>query len=84
MSITIDAIFDGEVLRPQEPLKLIPHRHYSVTIDAPESRSGGEGQQDAWSLLEALAGTFDGPVDWSSEHDHYIYGAQKSRGEHES
>jgi hypothetical protein len=75
MSITIDAVFDGEVLRPQSPLPLVLNQHYSVTIeDAPIAVSGTE---DAWSVLRELAGTYDGPTDWSSEHDHYIYGTPK-------
>jgi hypothetical protein len=75
MSITVDAIFDGEVLRPQSPLPLVLNQHYSITIqDArPENRSS----EDAWSVLGELAGTYDGPSDWSSQHDHYIYGTPK-------
>jgi hypothetical protein len=32
----------------------------------------------AWDVLEALAGTVEAPSDWSSEHDHYLYGSPKS------
>ena len=32
---------------------------------------------DALSVLEALAGSIDGPSDWSAEHDHYLYGTPK-------
>jgi tetratricopeptide (TPR) repeat protein len=31
----------------------------------------------AWDILFNLAGTIEGPEDWSSEHDHYIYGTPK-------
>ena len=73
MSITIDAIFDGEVLRPQQPLELTPNQHYSITIeDAPES-----GTVNAWRFLESIAGSYDGPGDSAAEHDHYIYGTPK-------
>ena len=32
---------------------------------------------DAWNVLESLTGTIEAPVDWSSEHDHYLYGTLK-------
>jgi len=75
MSITVDVIFDGEVLRPQEPLALTRDKHYSVTIE--ETADRAVGAEDAWSVLQSLAGTYDGPSDWSSQHDHYIYGSPK-------
>lgn len=34
---------------------------------------------DAWDVLESLIGTIDGPPDWASEHDHYLYGTPKHR-----
>jgi len=73
MSITIDVVFDGEVLRPQQPLELTPNQHYSITIET-ESESTSV---NAWEYLATLAGTIDGPTDWSTEHDHYIYGTPK-------
>lgn len=30
-----------------------------------------------WDLLERIAGTVEMPADWSSEHDHYLYGTPK-------
>lgn len=30
---------------------------------------------DAWDVLEAMTGTIEAPPDWSSEHDHYLYGS---------
>lgn len=38
--------------------------------DLPES--GG-----LWDFLERIAGTVEMPADWSSEHDHYVYGTPK-------
>jgi hypothetical protein len=35
------------------------------------------GGADAISVLEALAGSIEAPADWSSEHDHYLYGTPK-------
>ena len=43
MSTMVDAIFDGEVLRPQIHLDLKPNAHYWITIEetAPETRDLG-------------------------------------------
>jgi hypothetical protein len=32
---------------------------------------------DAWNVLESLMGTVEAPADWSTEHDHYLYGTPK-------
>lgn len=32
---------------------------------------------DAWDVLELLTGSVEAPADWSSEHDHYLYGTPK-------
>jgi hypothetical protein len=32
---------------------------------------------DPWDIIEGLVGTIDGPTDWSSQHDHYLYGTPK-------
>ncbi|PSF37780.1 hypothetical protein C7H19_08875 [Aphanothece hegewaldii CCALA 016] len=42
-----------------------------------ETKQKIERPLDAWDILENLAGTVDAPPDWSSEHDHYLYGTPK-------
>ena len=32
---------------------------------------------DAWAVLKSMMGTIEGPVDWSSELDHYLYATPK-------
>jgi predicted DNA-binding antitoxin AbrB/MazE fold protein len=76
MNITIEAIYDGEVLRPIAPLSLVPNQQYSITII--DQRVETSTHDDAWSILQSLTGTYDGPSDWSAEHDHYIYGNPKN------
>jgi hypothetical protein len=44
-------------------------QHDDEEVDLPE---GG-----VWDLLEHAAGTVEMPADWSSEHDHYLYGTPK-------
>ena len=77
---TATVLFDGQVLRPDTPLDLEPNTHYVVTIWAEEDTIGG----NAWELLAQSAGTIDAPADWSSEHDHYLYGTAKRQSSHTS
>ena len=76
MTQTVEAYYDGTVLRPQTALDLDRDRLYSVTITEAPSRV--EAATDAWQVLEALTGTVDAPEDWSAEHDHYLSGAPKT------
>ncbi|NJK50078.1 antitoxin family protein [Candidatus Gracilibacteria bacterium] len=74
MSIVITAIFDGQVLRPETSLDLEPNKRYAITIET-ESVTASVG--NAWDVLETFAGSVEAPEDWSSEHDHYLYGTPK-------
>ncbi len=61
MTITVFAIYDGEVLRPEGPVALAPNTRVRVTIEttvAAESKSGS-------FLRTAQAVNLDGPPDWS-------------------
>ncbi|AFZ57230.1 hypothetical protein ACOWPH_02700 [Anabaena sp. PCC 7938] len=40
-----------------------------------------EDEGNAWDVLEALTGTIEAPSDWSSQHDHYLYGTSKHDNE---
>jgi hypothetical protein len=72
----VSVIFDGQVLRPETPLDLELNARYVITIH-PETVSTQGGS--AWDVLERYAGTIEAPPDWSSEHDHYLYGTPKSQ-----
>ena len=65
----IDAIFDGSVLRPTEPLGLAPNTRVSITVDVPETKS----DRDASFLDTAQGLDLDGPTDWSESIDSYLY-----------
>jgi hypothetical protein len=73
---TLTAIFDGEVLRPDEVLDFKPNARYRVTVESEESVAQG---LNAWDLLEELAGTVEAPEDWATEHDHYLHGTPKKQ-----
>ena len=64
------AIFDGSVFRPVEPLDLEPNTEVQITLDIPEST----GNQGASFLDIAENLNLDGPADWSSNVDRYLYG----------
>lgn len=71
MSRTVEAIFDGEVLRPEEPLELEPNTRVTITVEeqrAPESKRRS-------FLRTARSLNLDGPSDWSDRIDEYLYGA---------
>ena len=72
--LTITVVYDGKVLRPETPLDLEPNTRYVITIQQ-DATMNGTG--NAWDVLEQIAGTIEAPPDWSSEHDHHLYGTSK-------
>jgi predicted DNA-binding antitoxin AbrB/MazE fold protein len=74
MSQRVEAIFDGEVLRPDEPIDLEPNTRVRVTIE-PTRASEKKGQ----SFLQiALSLKLEGPPDWSERFRDYLYKAADS------
>ena len=67
MTKTLDAVFDGEVLRPTKPLALKPNTHVRITI-----QSAREAKPSF--LRTALSLNLDGPPDWSANVDKYLHG----------
>lgn len=49
---------------------------YPPKIESPlmEAVEMFNSEGNAWDVLEALAGTVEAPSDWSSQHNHYLYG----------
>ena len=70
MTKTIHAVFDGQVLRPEEPLDIAPNTRVVVTVET-ETRPGGG---TASFLRTAGALNLEGPSDWSERVDDYLYG----------
>lgn len=70
---TLHAIFDGNVLRPEESIDLEVNVRYLVTIQRKEDTVS----QNLWDTLKKFSGKVEGPEDWSKEHDHYLYGVPK-------
>lgn len=76
MTTTLYATFDGEVLRPEEPISLEPNTRVRVILETdqdtvPAKRKMGEPY---CSLDAMLAANIDGPPDWSTRIHQYLYG----------
>ena len=76
MKRTVDVIYDGEVLRPQEPLDLEPNGHYRVTIETEPSKATPEGPPRSLKRISERAQDL-GIEDLAEQHDHYLYGTPK-------
>lgn len=62
--------FDLDILI-NSPVNLdLPTTPLTAPAPFPES-------SEPWDIIEGLIGTLDGPQDWSSQHDHYLYGTPK-------
>jgi len=69
MTKTVEALFDGLALRPDEPLEIPPNTRVRLTIEvsAPPRPSGS-------FLRTARALALSGPPDWSRNLEAYLYG----------
>jgi hypothetical protein len=79
MTRTFRVIFDGEALRPEQPVDLKPNTTYLVTIEgelpAPMS------DDDTYPLTEiARLATDMGVEDLSARHDWYAHGRRPDTG----
>ncbi len=66
MNKRIQAIFDGQVFYPEESLDLEPNTRVNLTIEVPEEKRS--------FLQTALSFKLQGPVDWSTRLEEYLYG----------
>jgi predicted DNA-binding antitoxin AbrB/MazE fold protein len=71
---TLRAIFDGTVLRPDEPVDLKPNTRVVVTIETEESAPAGEEQDYPLTRIGRLA-TDMGVTDLSVRHSEYAHGS---------
>ena len=70
MTKTLEAVYDGQVFRPDEPLELAPDTRVVITIEVADEPA----QQPASFLQTARSLNLDGPPDWSARFDDYLYG----------
>ncbi len=70
MGKTIEALFDGKVFRPAEPLTLEPNTRVWIVIETTPPAA-----DKAVSFLRtARSLNLDGPPDWSANLENYLYG----------
>lgn len=73
MSQTLEATFDGSVFRPDTPVELKPNTRVRITIEAAETSA-----REPESFLQvARSLKLQGPPDWSSRLDEYLYGEKR-------
>ena len=72
---TIEALFDGTVFHPTEPITLAPNTRVRMTIETVLPAQG----KAASFLRTARALNLDGPPDWAANLDEYLYGGDTSR-----
>ncbi len=70
MTTVTFATFDGEFLRPEEPIAIEPNTRVRLTI---ETEAIGDGPVVSF-LKTARSLKLDGPPDWSERLDEYLYG----------
>jgi len=77
MTQTVEAIFDGAVLRPETPLGLQPNTRVRLTVEVlPPVET-----PPASFLRTARALDLSGPPDWSANLDSYLNGeGDRSQG----
>ena len=74
--MTVKAIYENGVFRPQEPVHLAERTEVEVLIPAPTSPDVDD--PTGWKAAEALIGFIDdAPADMAEQHDYYLYGQPK-------
>lgn len=74
------ATYDGQVLRPEEPISLPPNTRVHLLLEpAPADSKPG----DVHSFLStAQSLDLEGPPDWSSRLEEYLYGQDEEPEPH--
>lgn len=69
--MTVKAIYENGVFRPQQPVHLEEHTEVEVVI--PATAATDVDDPTGWKAAEALIGFVeDAPVDMAEQHDHYL------------
>lgn len=73
---TMNATFDGKVLRPDIPIKIKPNTRVRITIETFNEKSKTRS-----FLHTAQSLKLDGPPDWSDQLEEYLYGKEGTHSE---
>ena len=75
MTITVEAVYEDGVLKPETPLNLEDKSKVTVTIEAPEPTKRDDDDPTGWKAIDRLIGSAkSGLKDVSEKHDDYLYG----------
>ena len=74
MVVTVDAIFDGRVFLPVQPIRLPANTRVQIAVTADEQLP-----VSILDVAEALA--LEGTPDWSLQLDEYLYGGKQFNGQ---
>jgi hypothetical protein len=69
MTQTVEAVYDGAVLRPETALGLQPNTRVRLTVEVLPSEAAPTS-----FLRTARSLDLRGPADWSANLDSYLYG----------
>lgn len=69
---TIEALYDGQVIRPDAPLKLEPNTRVRITV-TPVKPARGKTKS---FLATARSLKLEGPTDLAENLDEYLYGGK--------
>jgi hypothetical protein len=67
---TIEAMFDGTVFLPTEPIQIEPNTRVRITVETPAPAA----EEPASFLDTARSLNLKGPRDWSANFHKYLYG----------
>ena len=73
MTRTIEAVYDGKVFLPSEPVSLRPNTLVRISV-----LTDGEELTPCLDVAQSLE--LDGPADWSAKLDEYLYGGRELHG----
>ena len=73
MTRTIEAVYDGKVFLPSEPVSLRPNTLVRISV-----LTDGEELTPFLDVAQSLE--LDGPADWSAKLDEYLYGGRELHG----
>lgn len=75
MALTVEAVYENGVLKPEKPLPLSEHQKVTVTVVERQPSLGQRIVARAHALPQETLDRL--PADGASQHDHYIYGTPK-------
>jgi predicted DNA-binding antitoxin AbrB/MazE fold protein len=76
MTITVEAIYEGGVLKPQAPLNLKEKSKVTLTIEAAPETEANDDDPTGWKTAERFIGMWKGAPEGepiAREHDKHLY-----------